>query len=531
MLSALVAAAFFQAGLGPVVPSGANRSFQEAVLVVEDALEKGDFPGAERAFQALPKRKIRVTWDDSKATAGFREGFAMARDAAFAEWGTIVPDIEFELVNDKPNMRFMFAADLTDTLEGVPAAASHSYSMTAGDPRLETVIGTLRGRPSQPVSQIEVRNEVLFAVAAYVGMERSPFPGGASFRTDQPLSGQNRIGQSDYMMANKLLNLVDRLRESVHKKQRITAARPRLQVEPVRVQLPPANQGDPVKFSIQVSNPGNAPLSFRFSPDCGCLSPNYAPLLDAGGSAVVTVNVDTVNFVGALRHKFYVYANDAEIPYREIPVSIDVEPLYRFSRKGPSVVQMTESGADVEVILLLNEAAKITAREPRLEGNSGTVTMSPWSGEIEPTPGVKVKGSGYRFQVHLAKSPVPGRSSASLLVSTDNVIFPLIRTNIFAQRGILAMPEAVYFGEIPKGPSVASTLLSRPDLPFKVLKVESDSPYFTASVKPLPGGAEYRLVVEYTGKSDFGPINATITVTTDDPKQPKLMVPVVGQVK
>ncbi len=526
-----MAALMFQGALAPVVPAGANRSFQEAVLAVEDALEKGNFTAAERAFGALPKRRVRVSWDDSKAPADYREGYSVARDSALNEWQAVIQDFSFEIVKDKPDLKFSFAADLTDTPEGIPTGAVHAYSSDPAEPRLTTVIGTQRGRPSQASTPIDVRNEVAFAMAAYLGMERTNFPGVASFRSDLPLIGQVRVGQTDLLMSGRLLNLVDKLRDAVHKKERLTAARPRLQVEPLRVELPGANQAEPVKFSIQVSNPGNAPLSFRFTPDCGCLSPSYAPILEAGRSAVVTVNVDTVNFVGKLRHKFYVYSNDPEIPYREIPVSIDVEPLYRFSRKGPSVVQMTDSGADVELILQINETTKMAIRDARLEGNAGTVKMEPWQGEIEPTPGTKVKGKGYKFKIHLVRSPVPGRVSTALVVSTDNIVVPVLRTNIFAQRGILAMPEAVYFGEIPKAPSVASTLLSRPDLPFKVIKVVSDSPFFKASVKAQPGGAEYRLVVEFDGRSDYGSIMANITVHTDDPKQPTLVVPVMGTVK
>lgn len=530
LIAAIVLASGPSQGMAPAVPAGTNQSFLEAVLKVEDALEKGDFAAASRALSALPKRKLRVKWDDKAVPAGFRAGFAAARDAALQGWQSFIADYHVEIVPDKADLVFQFSDDLPESPEGLPAGAVHMFSVDPADPRLVTVIGTKRGRPSQPASAQDVRNEVTYAVSAYYGIERTHFPGTASFRSDLPLVGTTMVGQGEALMLGRIFRVVDRLAEAVAKKEKLVAARPRMQLEPLRMDLPPANQGDPVRFSIQVTNSGNATLNFRFVPDCGCIAPSHAPTLEPGGSTVVTVNVDTVNFVGELRHKFFVFSNDPEIPYREFPVSIDVEPLFRFVRPGPSVVQMGETGAETTIYLLFNPASKMVARDARLEGNAGSVHGEPWEGEITDR-GKKLSGKGMRYHVKLARTPVPGRTSAALVVSTDNVNFPVVRTTIFAQRGIVALPEAVYFGEIPKSAAVASTRISRPDLPFKVLKVETDRPFLKATVKAEPGGAEYRVVVEFDGNADFGPLQATVTVTTDDPKQPKVVIPVMGTIR
>lgn len=531
MIAALALALTVQLPLGPVVPAGSNRAFHAAVLAVEDHLQGGNFDAAKRMAAVLPQRKFKLQWDDAKVPAAYRASFAAARDAALKEWSMVLLDVEPKIVPSGGDLKISFEQTLPENQDGIPQGATFSPSPDPVEPRLHAVLALQRGRPGQPTTALDVRNEVLFAIGSYLGLERTHFAGTAASRTDLPTLGQARAGQNDIRTANKNLEITDRLLDAIAKKTRLEAARPQLQLDAVRVELPPATQGETVKFSIQVTNSGNAPLDMRFIPDCGCLGPTYPPRIDAGRSAVVSVNVDTVNFVGELRHRLYVYSNDAEFPFRDVPVSIDVEPLFRFFRTGPGVIQMTDQGADTEVFLVLSDKANFKLSEPALVGVTGSAKMTPWEGEVALDGKPKRKFKGYKLNVHLDRSPALGRISANIDITTDHDVFRILRHSLQAQRGILVLPESLYLGEIARAPMIAAFLVSRPGIPFKIVKIESDHPSLKATAREQGDSSEYRVSVEYDGKSDFGMLNATLTIHTNDPKQPKVYANVRGLIR
>lgn len=533
MLAVLCALAIGQLPIAPATPVGTNRSLQEAVLAVEERLERGDFDAATKALAAVPKPKMTIRWDASGIPANMRDSIAEARDAALAQWAQFFSEMKPNVVaSGKADLVFKFVESLPDTEEGYPGGAAHVFSTSPDEPRLEATVSLYRGRPKQLSSQSDFHNEVMVAMAGYVGLERTPFPGAVAFRTDQPGASRAQFTAFEMQTTKRIWELRAKLEELIAKKTKVEAARPRLQVEPLSLKLPDANQTEPVKFTIQVTNPGNAPLSFRFQPDCGCLAAHYSPVLEPGRTAVVTGFIDTVNFVGKLRHKFYVYSNDPEIPYREFPVAIDVEPLVRMVRPGPSVLQITDQGATTDVYLIVSKAAKIELGEPRIEGLVGTVEASDWEGELEVLPGEpKRKVKAIRYRINLDRTPLPGRLQATLAVPTNHQILPLLRHNIFLQKGILAQPESVYLGEIPRARTAATFLVTRPGLPFKVLSATTNSPFFTAKAEAIGDGSEHRVSVEFDGKGDPGSIEVIVTIRTSDPKQPKIEVPIRGVIR
>lgn len=516
----------------PVVPPGANRSFHEAVLAVETEMSKGNFDAAKRLMKALPTLKATITWDDSKVPAAMRVAFAEARDNAIKSWKTSGLPVDFK-IGPKGHMVFRFDDVLPDTELGIPAGAGHLFSFDPAEPRLQTVIGLSRGKPANKTLPSEVTNEVGHAIAAYVGLEQSKAATGIRFRTDMPSNGLMPVSQGDVFLAMRVLKVVDALEKGIEKKVKFEPKKPTLFIESSHVTQPPVVQGEAQSFSLTVTNNGDGPLTLWVEPDCSCLAPNAPNVIGPGQTGLIRVMVNTVDWVGKLRKWLYVYSNDLEFPFRQIPVDVDIVPLYRFIKPGPQVIQMTDKGAVAEFLFWTPDLTKIKPDQVRLSGMQGEVVMEDWEGEAadpELGEGTK-KRKGVKFIVNFPPRQIFGRVPTTLTVTTNNQFFPVIRANVQVQRGVVALPERVYLGEIPRGATRATFIISRPETNFKIKKLSTDSPHVKVTSRPVKGEWEYRIDIEIDSKIEIGFFNANVHILTDDPQQAEIVVPIEATVR
>ncbi|MCL6615228.1 MAG: hypothetical protein K6U03_11565 [Firmicutes bacterium] len=82
-----------------------------------------------------------------------------------------------------------------------------------------------------------------------------------------------------------------------------------------------------------------------------------------------------------------------------------------------------------------------------------------------------------------------------------------------------------------KTPRQASVTILRNPPPFHVTSVTVDDPLLAPKLETVRDGAEYRVTVTYAGGWDMGLRRQTLTVTTDDPKQPVIKIPVQAVVQ
>jgi len=516
----------------PLIPPGTNRSFHEAVLAVEESMSKGDFEAAKRQMKALPRLDATITWDDSKVPASLRPVFLEARDRAVKAWKASGLPVDFKF-GPKGHLVFSFDDVLPDTELGIPAGAGHLFSYDPEEPRLRTVIGMTRGKPSIKLLPSEVTNEVAHAIALYAGLEPSRGAGTVRFRTDMPSNGFLPVTEGDVFLAGRVLKVVDTLNRGIEKKVKFEPKKPKIFLEVSSVTQPNVIQGEAQSFSLAVTNNGEGPLTLWVEPDCSCLAPNAPNLIAPGQTGLIRVQVNTVDWVGKLRKYLYVYSNDLDFPFRQIPVDVDITPLYRLIKPGPQVVQMTDAGAEVEFLFWSPDLNKMKPEQARLSGMQGEVEMIDWEGEAAD-PELREesqKRKGMKIKVNLPARQIFGRVPVTLTLSTNNPMFPVIRSSIMVQRGVVALPERVYLGEIPKAATRATFILSRPETNFKIKKLSTDSPHVTVTARPVKGEWEYRVDIEIDGKMDIGFFNANVLIETDDPQQPQLIVPIEATVR
>jgi hypothetical protein len=504
-------------------------------LEAQTRLEAGQWSDAAKTAARLPKPEFTLTWDDSQVPQVRRAEFALARDAAIEMWTRNLRGLQVRIGRGS-DVVISFTETLPPSADSPgPAGATFIRGVGPDELRVDAVVAMFRGENRVPVTPREVHNEVLFAIGTYLGLERAPTPHTVMGRHEGPYSVSHQLSGRELNLARQLLGISETLREMAVQRVRITAAKPRLAVDPALFERPPVLEGEVIPFSVQLVNHGNAPLNVTVIPDCRCLIVSGASrTIEPGQTVAVPVRLDTTNFPGPLDSSLYVYSNDPEEPLRRVRARVNVTPRYRFLRTDPGrVLVVPDNGLKTEVFLAFPKELATKVTGVRLDGVRAMVSFEPWAGtmpdaELNEGP---LPRSGYRIQILSGLEIPPGRVPATLVVQTDDPVFPVMRHTLTLQRGIAVLPGSVYLGELGNAPSTAWFLVTRPGRGFRVLDVTSDSPRLSARFEPVRGNYEYRVTLTYDGRGEFGQLAATITIRTDDPRQPEIAVPVTGLVR
>jgi hypothetical protein len=528
--SLLAALAVFQAS-PPDLPAGLTQDFVSTTHTVEQQLQAGDFAAATEKAKLLPKHDLVIGWDTAGVPDYRLPELVKARDLAITQWAD---GLHVHItVGANPDIKFAFA-DILDpeTNEAIPAGATYQFSPDPSQPRLTVRLALHRINPTQDATPADIHNEVGYAISQYFGIERVPQFGAFNSRTDQTTTQQTLGTQFLFTLATSVLEASDQLRTFAQQQQKITLADPKIEVDTASISGLSGSQGKPLTFSFHIKNNGSANLHLIVVPDCGCLAPRGQPLIKPGESSTVEANVDTADYTGHQSHHLILLSNDPEHPVLDIPVKLYVEPLYRFFRPGTSVVQMSKSGADADVYVVLAKSAELGVDSAITNGPKASVDFAPWTGVLPgDTESAGAQVSGYKFHIHVEPSSLPGRLPITLMAATDNEQFRLLTYTFNLQKGIAALPQQIYLGEIPARPKKLSFIVSKPELDFQITSIESESPFVSATWVPLRGHWEYRVDVEYNGKADPGELRTQLKVHTNDPAQPILVVPFRALIK
>lgn len=353
-------------------------------------------------------------------------------------------------------------------------------------------------------------------------------------RRDTPYTIPNEIAQPNVVTMNLNMKAVAELKKAADAKKKVKPAIPEIFISPTRLESKSVLQGTPLEFTMQISNRGNAPLSVLVLPDCSCFRIQHAPKIAPGATTLVKILADTSEFPGPFKKELFIYSNDPEGDVRRIPVTTNVLPRFRFLRDKPGNVIITQGTEAVKFDLYLSLGnSPLILSSVKVAGMPGLVAFEKWQGRLpdqelgEPVMDRK----GYKISVALGGSLPPGRVPITLNLETNDEVFPQISYTIFLQSGIAALPADVYLGQLNNTPAHTSTVLSRPQISFKITKITCDVPQIRATAEAVRGDWEYRLNIDYNGNAEPGVLSGTIKVHTDDPKQPIVEVRIRGIVR
>jgi len=252
----------------------------------------------------------------------------------------------------------------------------------------------------------------------------------------------------------------------------------------------------------------------------------------------VTASIDTAHFRGAITKTVRVTANDPAhtvvmLELRALIVSlIEVSPtenpIIRMTGGESKPTELTVQATDKQPFAVLAVAA-----DPPV---TVTVRNAPGEPSVEPraTKGaaqpIAVGSSRYLVTI-TAKTDAPvGQSIANITLTTNRK-----KAEKIAIRAVVAVvgPVQVSPQQIMLKPSAeafqATVKVGKASgAPLRILGVESVDPDFSATFTPVKQGREYAVVVKYTGKVGRGMIRSRLTVKTNEPAQPAIVIPMIG---
>ncbi|GJQ59948.1 MAG: hypothetical protein SCALA701_27490 [Candidatus Scalindua sp.] len=124
-----------------------------------------------------------------------------------------------------------------------------------------------------------------------------------------------------------------------------------------------------------------------------------------------------------------------------------------------------------------------------------------------------------------------GRITKSITVISNASNKPIYQLTISGEviEVINAYPKRINFASVYIGSEMDRTISVTSDSPFRINKLTVSIPFLTASIKAV-NESEYTINVSSTGKHEIGRFNGAIFLKTDNNIQPRVTIPIFGDI-
>jgi Protein of unknown function (DUF1573) len=282
--------------------------------------------------------------------------------------------------------------------------------------------------------------------------------------------------------------------------------------------------GTKVPFDFVVRNTGTAPLEIlAVKPTCGCVVASFDRTIPPGGTGGIHAELNTISRQGEVRKNIDVTTNDPRSPHLVLTVRAIAREVLR-----------VEPGFELLVPLDAGKIANQPATLRSLEGQRFRILSAESNVAcVQAQPLESDAGTERHVRLTVLTSAPDRPFEALVTLKLDHAKIPevILRLRGFPRQPIAARPERLYFGAVSdEAPVTRDLFLVRTDGPFRVLGVEIKDPRLSTKVVDMPGGKGCDLIVTYRGGGKRGPVKGAITIRTDDPHYPRIVVPFTAEV-
>jgi hypothetical protein len=322
----------------------------------------------------------------------------------------------------------------------------------------------------------------------------------------------------------------------------VAAQEPAADAKPKAVVPQPIHDGGTVPtgqklvHDFVVQNEGGAVLEItEVRPACGCTVAQFDRTIAPGASGKVHAVLDTSTFAGAISKGITVLTNDPVNPRIELTVKATVQPhliaepgFARFiqpQRSDPGTVSQriwTSSFDDLEIAAVVSPYPFLTVRHRPIT-----------EAEDRHEDGV---GPQHHLDVVVDYSAAPvGTLADYVIVKTNHPQQPELKIPIsgFIRPLVVVTPNAAEFGAIvldEDGVSGDLILKHYGNEPFEIGEIEATVPGIDVAIETVEVDHQFTVRVQLTPDMPKGPFSGTIRLSTNNPRQPVVEIPVSGTV-
>jgi hypothetical protein len=282
----------------------------------------------------------------------------------------------------------------------------------------------------------------------------------------------------------------------------------------------------PALFSI--TNRGDAPLVLNPQPCCGIVVLGAQPPIPPGATRRVTIRAMHLH-EGLLRKTVHVLTNDPGAPEIQFQlIAVGRSPVVLFPDDELTMPLNPRATEEQRVTLHCNDqpVLKITS----IRCSAPYVHCR----EIAPLVAAGKEGGPDRAVMVSVTPDAPATPyQAVVALGTNCPRDPEVKLHVYgvSSDAVTAQPPRIEFDPIDARQLVADQIvvLSRTAGPFKVLDVTTSDPRMQTRVMTDPSGVIEELLASFSPGKQRGPFQGTITVRTDDPQRPRLVIPYAGE--
>lgn len=309
------------------------------------------------------------------------------------------------------------------------------------------------------------------------------------------------------------------------------AAQPRVECPVIRhdygVRLP----GPLPPTEFLVANRGTDPLTLKPQLCCGIQLAGAESPLPPGTTRRLVVTLTHPLGEGAMNKSVRLQTNDPERPEVTLELlAMGKSPLQVLPAEELTVPLQEEFVPPQTVLLRANY-------EPTLK-ITGIRCSAPYvqCREVEPDVPEGEKPEQFRA-VEITVSPNSPSTpyEAVIVVRTNCKARPEVKLRVFglSPTAVTPQPPRIDFEPLAPGVTMATRviLLTRSMGPFKVLGVTASDPRMQVKASADPSGMFAEVVAKFQPGAHRGPFQGTITLRTDDPERPRVVVPYSGEAR
>jgi hypothetical protein len=282
------------------------------------------------------------------------------------------------------------------------------------------------------------------------------------------------------------------------------------------------------KCSFKFKNAGATRLAVeRATSSCGCAAPVLSEReLDPGEEASLDVELKSEMAEGPVVRNLMVKSNDPDEPIKRLTIKANIVPKLPVKPKAVYFRKVRKSE---------RPTVNLEVGPPKVERISSVEVKSTTEHFTHQLLPVDRQEGRYRVEVAIADQVPLGRSAGWLEFFLNGETEPCARVRVTAYvvGDIEVEPERLTFRAQRGAETDLSPLrvTSGTDTTFRVLDVKSDVPVLRTELVPIEQGKQYSVVARLSPDAAAGQVRGKVTIRTDNPEQPEIVVHVFGVIQ